>query len=226
MNFRKFSVVLFLASCCAGTISAQNFFWSDVGFEQGAINNDLVINANSNPSGTVYLYYNSNGADVRDAVDVNLSWGEDGIIGFTAAETFEADITFGIDGPLINQRWGDFAGTDPDLTSNFATLLAVNVVSGQGIRDANIPGVVDDNGIDFVDTLYDTSAGAFLVGSFDFEVLSFGGTDLLVDAVISDGVAGLQPRFSELHFSIVPEPSATILVLLGLAGFATRRCKG
>ena len=168
---------------------AQNFFWSLNGFEDGAVNQSLTINTNTNAAGKVFLYYADNGQDISDGIQLDFSWDRNGVVGFTAAETFEADLSLGI--ACVSDRWVDHFGAASEINSEFVNnFLAVNVVGGSGILTTNIPGVVDSNGLDFIDLLYDTTAEAFLVGSIDFESLGVGTAALQVDGlVVDDGVA-------------------------------------
>ena len=227
MNLRRMTTAIVLLLGLTGSLSAQNFFWSLQGFGEGAINSDLVVSAPTAPSNTVNLYYDSNGQDIVEGFNLDFSWDNNGVIGFTAAETFDADITFGPAGPVLSQRWGDFAGPAVgDVTSDFVNgFITVNLVSGTGILESNIPGVLDPNGFDFVDTLYDQSAEAFLIGSFDFEVLSFGEASIIVNGLVVNGGVDLNSPFSGLTFT-VPEPSAATLLVIGLAGLTRRRREG
>ena len=200
--------------------SAQNFFWSLQGFEQGAVNSDLTVNTNANPAGTVFLYYFDNGQSITEGFHFDFFWDNDGVVAFTAAETFEADILLDIGTDLVDldDRWGDFSGPASDVTPNFVEgFLTVNVVGGTGIQPTNVPGVLDSLGLDFVDSLYDTTASAFLVGSIDYKTVSDGKTSLQ-----RSGGYYVYASFNDLIFTGVPEPTSTFCLII-TALLAVRR---
>lgn len=222
MRAKLFSLVLAIVTMSASSVFAQNFFWSTVGFENGAVNGNFVINTNFAPAtGDVYLYYSPNGQNITVGFDLDFSWTDDDVVAFTAAETFEADITLGVDGPDLNDRWGAQFGPAGEVTPNaVSTFAAINIVDGTGIQVGNIPGVLE-NGIDFVDTLYDTTAEAFLIGSISYEILDPGITSLRVSGLVVDN-ADIGASFSSLEF-FAPEPSSAGILALGLVGFVARR---
>lgn len=223
MNVRNFSLVLAIVAMSVSSVSAQNFFWSDAGFENGAVNGDLTIDTLANPTGTVYLFYADNGQNITEGLDLDFSWTADDVVEFTAAETFDFDITLGAKGPALNDRWGDSFGPASDVTPNSVTgFLTVNVVNGTGIQGANIPGVLD-GGLDFVDQGYDTTANAFLVGSLSYNALTGDETSLVVSGLVVDGGADIGASFSGLTFQGVPEPTSAGLLALGLVGLVARR---
>lgn len=222
--------IRFLAILISATVlncqiaTGQNFFWSDLGLGDGAINDDATIETSVGATGTAYLYYESNGQDISDGLDLDFSWDVNDVIAFTAAETFEADIIAG--DPAIDDRWGDAFGPAADVSPNDVTgFFAVNVVNGTGILESNIPGVLSGNyGIDFIDILFDQSAGAFLVGSVDYEALTAGITTLQVDGLVVNNGVNIGVPFSNLTFISVPEPtSAFLFSLLGVLSVAIRR---
>ena len=60
---------------------------------------------------------NNNKIVNRHGFTLDFSWDVNGVVGFTAAETFEADILFGT-GPVIGSRYGDFSGPAGAVTSD------------------------------------------------------------------------------------------------------------
>ena len=186
------SATLFLAvlaiSCASSSAHGQNFFWSLDGFGEGAANEDLVIDGFSNPAGTIFLYYEASGQNITEGIDFDFSWlpsfGSSNVAEFTAADTFEADIL--LNGTIdLGDRWGDAFGPASVVNSNEVLgFTTVNVVGGTGIQVENRPGVLDGNGLDFVDSLFDETANAFLVGSINYETNeNIGASELLVSGI-------------------------------------------
>ena len=224
-------VTLAIVMLAAGSATAQNFFWSNLGFEAGAVNGDFVVDQFNNPTGSVYLFYDPGDQNITEGFDLNFSIPSNSSVQFTAAEVFEADITFG-NGPDLNDRWGDAFGPAAEVTTNeIDGFVAINVVNGTGIQTENIPGELNDNGFDFVDTLYDTTANAFLIGSLSYQTRNisnsgYGLTTLDVDGLVVDSGQVIDIPFAQLQFFGpvgVPEPGATVLLLIGLGGVISHR---
>lgn len=230
MNVKNFSLVLAIMAMSVSSVSAQNFFWSTLDLGQGAANADLTIDANVGDTGTVYLYYNDNGQNITEGIDLDFGWDVTGVAGFTAAETFEADITLGPMGPDLNDRWGDQFGPAGNVTQDAVTgFTTINVVSGTGIQVANIPGNLDGSGFDFIDTLYDESASAFQIGSFDYEALADGTASITeneISGLVVDGGADIGASFNSVTVNVgavVPEPTSAGILACGLFGLVARR---
>ena len=224
MNVRNFSLVLAIVAMSVSSVSAQNFFWSLADIGNNAANGDLEVDTTVNPTGTVFLYYADGGQAITEGLDLSFSWTVDNVVAFTAATTFEADITFGLHGPPINDRWGDNFGPASDVSANNVSgFLTVNVVNGTGIQPEHAPGVLNGDGFDFTDTLYDTTNGAFLVGSIDYDTLSGASTELVVDGLVVNDGADIGAPFASLSFNGVPEPTSAGLLALGLVGLVARR---
>lgn len=227
VNAKRLLMVLVCSVFFTSENCAQNFFWSTLPFEAGAVSPQAVVNPLlDGPTGTVFLYYEAGGSNITEGLDLSFSWTVNGVVGFTAAETFDADITFGTNGPVLFDRWGDFSGPANVVNFNEVTgFLTINLTSGTGIQQANIPGNLDQNGIDFVDTLYDTTANAFLIGSIDYEFLGPGIALLQADGLVLDGV-DIGASFASIQFGNLPEPSTAGMLVLGLFGFAAQRRRG
>ena len=226
MKIKNFSLVLAIVAMSVSSASAQNFFWSLSDIGGGAANSDLTIDTNASPSGTVFLYYADNGQAITEGLDLDFTWTNNDVVEFTAAETFEADITFGPGGPPINDRWGDNFGPASDVQANSVSgFTTVNVVNGTGIQPEHAPGVLNDDGFDLVDTLYDTSNNSFLIGSINYNTLTDAETSILVSGLVVDGGADIGASFSGLTFAgaAIPEPSTAGLLALGLVGLVSRR---
>ena len=224
MNVRNFSLVLAIVAMSVSSVSAQNFFWSLADIGNNAANGDLEVDTTVNPTGTVFLYYADGGQAITEGLDLSFSWTVDNVVAFTAATTFEADITFGAHGPPINDRWGDNFGPASDVSANNVSgFLTVNVVNGTGIQPEHAPGVLNADGFDLVDTFYDESNGAFLIGSIDYDTLSAASTELVVSGLVVNGGQDIGAPFSGLTFQGIPEPTSAGLLALGLVGLVARR---
>ena len=230
MNVKNFSLVLAIMAMSVSSVSAQNFFWSTLDFGQGAVNGDLTIDAEVGDTGTVFLYYNDNGQSITEGIDLNFGWDVTGVAGFTAAETFEADILLGDNGPDLDDRWGDAFGPAGDVTQDTVSgFITVNVVNGTGIQVENIPGNLNGQGFDFIDTLYDQSASAFQVGSFSYEALANGTasiTDNEISGLVVDGGADIGAAFNSVTVNVgaaIPEPTSAGILACGLFGLVARR---
>ena len=230
LGFTCSAIILSLVLLSSAT--AQNFFWSFDGFGEGALNDDLVVNADENPTGTVNLYYHSNNQNITEGFILDFLWDVNGVVGFTAAETFDAEVglvTDSGDFVALSNRYGDGFGPAGSVTSDRVEFfVGINVVNGTGISEVNIPGVIDGNGLDFIDTLYDTSAEAFFIGTIDYEFLGAGVANIQFDGVAVDGGSDLLSTgavsTNGLTFvSGVPEPAAASLLSLGLTVILTSR---
>ena len=228
MNMKTNIVALCIATLVFCHASAQNFFWSTADFETGATPTDNVNPFIDGTTGTVFLYYEAGGSNIIEGIDLDFSWDINGIVGFTAAETFDADIL--LNGEFdLDDRWGDFTGPANEVSADAVDgFLTVNTINGSGILQQNIPGVLNGAGIDFVDTLFDTTANAFLVGSFDYEFLNFDVGNLATlqveGLVVNEGV-DINGQFTNITFGVVPEPTSTGILALGLASLFVRRRK-
>ena len=228
MNVRNFSLVLAIAVMSVGSVSAQSdFFFS---FTEGGTNGDQSMAFDSGGSGSLYIYWSTNGPansdlDVGAFIDVATSTA--GIIEFTAAETFDFDILVG-DTPIGTRLAGEGVGSVP-VESDFVDELAAFTVTGDGILESN-------NGTGaFTDAGYDAGNDAFLWGRIDFNVIGQGGASTTVsgeagDGLIVNGADTVDAAFSTATITVngggepvVPEPTTAGLLALGLAGLVARR---
>lgn len=231
MSVFKFALTFAAVLISLDSVTAQNFFWSQSGFEEGAINGDLIVDQFANPSGTVFLYYQPEGQGITEGIDFDFSISPLSSVEFTAAETFEAEILLGLGGPQLDNRWGDgFRPAFDVAASDITGFAAFNVVNGTGIQPENIPGELTPNGLDFVDTLYDVSANAFLVGSFDYQTRagnfpSVGLNDVFASGFVGDINVTNHSPFARLQFfgATIPEPGTAGLLTIGLAVVCTGR---
>ena len=188
LRFTCNAIVLSLFLLSSAT--AQNFFWSFDAFGEGALNDDLVVNADKDPTETVNLYYHSNNQNIRQGFILDFLWDVNGVVGFTAAETFDAEVgivTDSGDFVALSNRYGDGYGPAGSVTSDrVESFVGINVLNGDGILQENIPGVIGDAGLDLIDTLYDTTAEAFFIGTVDYEFLGIGVANIQFDGVVVD----------------------------------------
>ena len=206
-----------MLTICTVNANAQNFFWSQADLDGNVAESDLTIAAEVGDAGTAFLYYSPNGQNIQDGMDVDFSWSSSGAVGFTAATTFDFNVT--IQSQSIGMRWGDFAGSALAVTQDAVEgFFAKNVVSGQGIvaeYSANGGGPFLDEG----------SVGDFFqIGSIEWEALSSGSANLVIDnALVSDGI-DIGATFSNLTISVgVPEPVTSGILVLSIVGCLIRR---
>ena len=236
MNVKKFSLVLALVAMSASSVFGQNdFFWSTSNLNEGASNGDANVELASGTSGSLYLYYSTNGpadSDLSVGAFLDIATSMSGIIEFTRAETFDFDIA--VAGTPIDKRWladdgtGGSAGETGDVTADFIDEWnAFTVTGGQGILEAN-----NGSGA-FQDLGYDAGADAFLFGVVDFNVIGTAGDSVNVLASAGEGgiVNGNDPvdaTFGAATITVtggneIPEPTTAGLLALGLAGLVARR---
>lgn len=234
MNVRKFSMVLALVALSTSSIFAQgqyDFFFSFNDIGGGVENGDASMNFEAGDTGSLFLYYSTDGpsqSELSIGFFTNIMTSASGVIEFTAAQTFDYDIS--IAGTSLGNRWdtpdGGFAGDAVSVTSDFITDLRAFTVTGDGIINANA-------GSPFTDAGYDASANAFQLGRIDFTVLGSlgpGGTSVDVAALLTQAVNG-SVDFSAtasvggatINVSGVPEPTSAGLLALGLVGLVARR---
>ena len=200
------SLLLALLTVNSGSLVGQtiaDFFWSEFDLNTGATNAPLVINRNVNdPPFSLFLYYTTNGpsdSDMANGAFLDVVTSNPGVIQFTAAESFDFDITV-VGTPVFN-RWldanggGGSVGNTGSIASNFISQWhAFTVTGGTGILEAH-----NGTGL-FLDQGYDAGADAFLWGRIDVEVLNPGITTLLTTGLVSGPGPG-NPAFNivEIH---------------------------
>ena len=193
-------VILFVfISCCGLHAYGQNFFWSDREFGQGALNEDLSLEANLGESGTVFLYYDhAEFQNISDYISLDFSWQTENVVAFEEAETFDFDIT--VDGYAFASRWGPFAHGPADLVTDNSVegFVAFRTATGFGIRSNTLGNPLTDFGYDF-------SANAFQIGSFDWSALNPGATNLGIDELlVSENGMNLDLPIRELTINVGP----------------------
>ena len=186
MTFKKIVLLVATALFCSSNVNAQtDFFWSLNDLNSGANNADLVTEFAPGETGTLYLYYSTNGpadSDIDTGAFVDIATSDSGVIQFNAASTLDFDIT--LFGSFVGTRWDD---------SGAATSVSDDSVLGMSALAIFASGIVEsNNGTSAVADLgYDAGADAFLFAQVDFTVLpeAVGGT--MVDIMASPGLGGI-----------------------------------
>ena len=204
-----------------------DFFWSLSDLNNGATNSDEVATFNTGESGSLFLYYSTNGPadsnlDVGAFLDIATT--NAGVIQFTNAETFDFSITTG--GQNFNNRW-QYAGMTGTVTDDFVDeLVAFVVASGTGILESNTGPVVFDEG-------YDAGSDSFLFGRIDFLVIGEGGSSTEISTVAGDGLIVNGSMIVDASFggatinvvAPIPEPSTCVVMTFLLIGLSRRRSR-
>lgn len=223
MNLRHLSFALSIALLGVLNVHAQgDFFFTS---SQGGANQDQTVNLDVGDSGSLWLYWSTNGPADSDLFGgfIDIFTSNSGVIEFTAAETFDYDFTVG-GNPTGFTRWaGEGFGPSTDFTSDFINELAGFTVTGDGILEAN-----NGSGV-FLDAGYTAANDGFEFGRVDFNVIGSGTTSVTADVgdgqLVSNGQA-IDATFTTLTVvaaNSVPEPTSAGLLALGLMGLATRR---
>ena len=221
MKIQFHSAVLMAVLFCSSSVWAQSdFFFS---FEQGGQNTDQSRAFNVGESGSLWVYWSTNGPadsdlDVGAIIDV---FTDGGVIEFTAAETFDYDILVADTPSGITRLAGEGFGAAGSVAPELIEDLAGFTVTGGGILEEN-----NGSGI-FLDTGYNASNDAFEWGRIDFNVIGEGVVGVsgrARDGLIVNNGKAIDATFSTVTIlTPVPEPSTAAILSLGLAGLAIRR---
>ena len=237
MSKPELLITLAIACLTASPVGAQtDFFWSPFELNSGATNSDASVNFEQGSSGSLFLYFSTDGVNDTDmwvGAFLDIATSVDGVIEFTRAETFDFAIVN--NGTPVSNRWldsqggGGSAGETGTVTSNFIDEYhAFMVTGGLGILEAH-------NGSDaFLDTGYDPSANAFLFGVVDFNVVGAPGSsvDLTIEigkTMISQGDYCMECDGSfggaTIFVRSIPEPTFCNLCCCLAACFVLRRIR-
>jgi len=179
VNVRNFSLVLAIVAMSLSSVNAQgDFFFS---FTDGGTNADQSMDFSVGDTGSLYIYWSTNGpadSDLSVGAFIDVLSDTAGVISFTAAETFDFDITVG-GTDIGNRNLDDMGGggavgppnqpITPDLVDE---LFAFTVTGGPGILEAN-----NGSGA-FLDSGYNANNDGFLWGRVDFDVIGEGTTNI------------------------------------------------
>jgi len=186
-----------------------DFFWSTLNLGEGAVNGPIDLDLSPGESATLYLYYSTSGpssTDLKIGYSVNVGTSQNGIVRFTAAETFNPSNAFGIARwgyPTVDAYNNVEAAPAQSVESNLIIgLTAMSLTGGTGLDEALSPN----------DAGYDSNAQAFLCGSVEIEAIAAGTIELTAgpnDVGIANEYALLQSGFAKANISVAGQ------VLLG-----------
>ena len=178
-------------------ITEPDIFLSFSGMGDGGAASNIVQSVASGPL-TAYIWVDEEyPLDVGASLDISLS--STGVVEFTAAETFQADIT----GTTSGLRWEPLAfGATADVFSDFVDgLVAFAVFDGTGILPSQTSGSSSE------DSLHDSSSSAFLFGKIDLSVIGSGGDTVTANlsqdelGIVNDGML-VFPTFGAIQINI------------------------
>ena len=230
MNLTRLSLATFILAMGVNSIWAQgDFFFT---FQKGESNSDQEAFFQLGDSGSLWIYWSTNGpadSDLNVGAFIDIFTSESGIIEFTAAETFDFELTVGnqtVGNRLLDENGqGGLIGPPLDLAANFIDeLAAFTVTGGPGILEAN-----NGSGV-FLDNGYDAENDGFLWGRVDFDVIALGMTEVTGAAgegmIVHNGQT-VPAAFTTATIRVpafVPEPTSGGLIAIGMFGlFACRR---
>ena len=190
------------------TDGAGDFFWSTSNLNEGAVNGPLDLSLSPGESVSLYLYYSTNGpsnTEIARGYSVNVGTSQNGIIGFTEAETFNHPIVVPGTDVDLGDRW-DFPVIEDG--------TAVGVVQAQSVESDLIVGLtamsvlsgfgLTETTAEF-DTGYDSNAQAFLCGRIEIEAIAPGTIELTAgpnDLGIANEQDLLQAAFARANISV------------------------
>lgn len=217
--------LLFILLYSVSSSFGATFFFSDKGFGESALKGDTVIHTTLNAEKSIHMYYDPEGQDVSEMIDMSFEWSNNGIAEFETAEIINYDIVNLADPSIKFSRWGtlaDIRSVSPNEIRDFTGIDRLNSV-GMSLNTIPPHTVVRDQG-------YDVSASAFHVGTINISVGSYGSTDLnVVNPFVSNfGMTDIGANFQTLTVSStvpipVPEASTLLFVLFGGFFFLNKR---
>lgn len=185
MNVKHLLLVAATLILSAGNSFAQtDFFLSLDGLNSGAANEDLAADLAPGATGSLFVYYTTNGpadSDIDTGAFVDIA-ASNGDITFTGAEALNFPIT--LFGSELAIRW-ETPATAQVAQSSVSGLGALNLFIGEGMLESNngLSGLLDEG--------YDAGADAFLFGRIDFEIAPDATPGSTIDLVMSAGFAGI-----------------------------------
>ncbi len=213
----------FSAPSHAGVVNDIYISFSNFG-DGGAAGNTMA-ELQVGQSGSAYIWVNDTySIDTGAFMDVFND--NTGAIRFTASEVFNPDIL--LLGDPFDSRWqppndeGENPGFDGGTVSDglIDEMRGFRVNIGRGI----LPSQTTGNPLE--DVLHDPSSNAFLFARIDFEAVGAGTSNFSLgigDGLIVNDGQELQPFFGEASVNVVPEPTSTGLMVIGLIAMGIRR---
>ena len=186
MNVKHLILVAAALVFSAGNCFAQtDFFLSLNDLNSGATNEELVAELAPGASGSIFVYYTTNGpanSDIDTGAFVDIAASGQEVI-FTDAEVLNFPIT--LFGSELAVRW-EMPQPAQVSQNSVSGIGALNLFSGEGILESN-------NGSTFglIDEGYDAGADAFQYGRIDFEIAPDAVPGTTIDLVLSAGAAGI-----------------------------------
>ena len=238
--------VLALGVCSTGLFAQDVFVTFGTGTDVGMTATTQDV---SEGSGTGFVFVR-NGFNF-DGVEVDLVSTDNSVAQITSGSLNNASFTPPFTATIFNN-----AAVDLNSNGVLDSFTDADGVFIQEVGDINsIPGVVDasglitfqaqsinqqglESGFAGFNTAFDADADAFLLATFEYDLVAPGTTSFALQTTDDETFAGptgfltipegveLSPVFggpAALTVTGVPEPSSAVLLALGIAGFATRR---
>ena len=216
------------------SLNAQtDFFWSFSDLNSGAVNSDAEGIFQTGETGSIYLYYSTNGpadSDMDTGAFLDVFTSQNDVIEILQGETFDFAVT--VNGSPFKNRWldlngdGGSVGLTGSLSSNGQFLNewhAFRTFGSNGILESQ-----NGSGV-FLDQGYDSGADAFLFGRIDFMTIGEGSVNLITTSgdgqIVNDGQV-IPATFGNATFVVgaIPEPTSTLLLAtMGLAFLRRQR---
>ena len=228
--------VLTIITSINSAAAQTDFFWSFQNLNDGVVNSDASGDFRIGETGTIFLYYTTNGpidSEISVGAFLDVATTNAGIIEITAAETFDFQLTGTIDGmQFTSTRWVDSNGQGGSVghTGTIAgdgQMLddwhAFTVGAGFGISEQFTGNIFSDQG-------YDSNADAFLFGRLEFVAIGSGATNLstsIGEGGIINRSQFIFPTFgsANVNVSVVPEPCSMYFLMTLLSGIVLKRSR-
>lgn len=239
IRFARFNVLLFLACALfsASPLPGASAFFSTKGFGEGASQGNPEVFVNQAAANVdLHVYFVPDSVDARYlGISFDVTSATAGIADLVTFSVLNPDILMGaID---VDDRWNSTGGSinSTELLTNF---------TGVSIDKAGLDPTNDGSG-SFLDAGYDSTAAAYYFGNVTFDPVGLGSTDLSLSvgpigiaragdkpqpvgptaslqfgapepATVSGDDIGATGEIFDARINVIPEPSATLLVVAGL----------
>ena len=173
----KLLFVSFFALAANQCTAQTDIFWSLQNLGEGAVNQELEINAEVGDVVSLFAYWDTLNSEVDIGIKFLINTSAPGVINFVGGETFDFNIAlFENTDIILGARWGDaFGPIGIDEDAQGASLTAFSVTGGDGIIDFNTGPI-------FLDLGYDVDADAFLYARVDVELVGPGRVQFLQES--------------------------------------------